>query len=218
MRPSFMKNRKRAFIRISFIFLIPIYIFGCGLGGKPAYPIKQYIFEYSSPLIEGIGQTNELIKVERFSVAQEFNTLSMVYREGAFQRGVDPYHRWRVNPGDMVTDYLMRDLRRAGLFRAVFSYQDNEDTRFLIEGRVDEFLEIGGKEGRKASLAVNVTLLDLTKKETIEKVIFQRDYRYLEPLEIEIPEGLARGMSKGMEKFSKDLIKDLFKAIQDVKR
>jgi ABC-type uncharacterized transport system auxiliary subunit len=214
MRTSFLKELKTPF----FIFLSLMLTSGCSLGGKPAYLIKQYIFEYPPPVVEGVVQEKELIKVERFSAAQDFNTLSMVYRDGPFQRGVDPYHRWRVNPGDMVTDYLMRDLRKARLFQAVFSYNDGKDTRYLLEGRVDEFLELGEKDGRKAALSLNVTFLDLTKKETIEKVVFQRDYRYIEPIETPTPEGLAQGMSKAMEKFSKQLIKDLYNAIKDIKR
>ena len=218
MRTSFMKKDSRLFAKLFFILLLVILVSGCSLGGKPVYPIKQYIFEYPSPVLEGFVQTNELIKVERFSVAQDFNTLSMVYREGAFQRGTDPYNRWRVNPGDMVTDSLMRDLRKAGLFRAVFSYNDSEDTRYLLEGRVDEFLELGEKDGRKAALGLYVTLLDLTKKVTIERVVFQRDYRYIEPLATHTPEGLAQGMSKAMENVSKQLIKDLYNAIKGLKQ
>jgi len=215
MSTSFMKEHNDSpLAKLFFILLFLILTSGCSLGGKPAYLIKQYIFEYPSPVVEGVVQVNELIKVERFSVAQDFNTLSMVYREGAFQRGLDPYHRWRINPGDMVTDYLMRDLRKVGLFRAVFSYNDGEDTRYLLEGRVDEFLELGEKDDRKAALSLNITLLDLTKKEAIEKVVFQRDYRYIEPIETRTPEGLAQGMSKAMEKFSKQLIKDLDQAIR----
>lgn len=219
MPTSFIKEHNyRPLAKLFFILLFLILTSGCSLGGKPAYLIKQYIFEYPSPVVEGVVQTNELIKVERFSVAQDFNTLSMVYRDGPFHRGVDPYNRWRINPGDMVTDYLMRDLRKAGLFRAVFSYNDGEDTRYLLEGRVDEFMELSEKDGKKAAFNLNVTLLDLAKKETIGKVVFQRDYRYIETLETHTPEGLAQAMSKAMGKFSKQLIKDLYSAIKDLKK
>jgi ABC-type uncharacterized transport system auxiliary subunit len=213
-----MNKNNGQLTQLFFVLYLAILISGCSLGGKPAYLIKQYIFEYPPPVVEGVVQTNELIKVERFSTAQDFNTLSMVYREGPFQRGIDPYHRWRVNPGDMVTDYLMRDLRKAGLFRGVFSYNGNEDVRYGLEGRVDEFLELEEKDGRKAVFGLNVTLLDLAKKETVERVVFQRDYRYIEPLATKTPEGLAQGMSQAMEKFSRQLMKDLSRAMQGLSR
>jgi len=215
MRTSLIKEPSRPSVKLFFILFIIMLSSGCSLGGKPSYLIKQYIFEYPPPLMEGVVQTHELIKVERFSVAQDFNTLAMVYREGSFQRGLDPYNRWRINPGDMVTDYLMRDLRKAGLFLAVFSYNDGEETRYLLEGWVDEFLELGGKDGRKAVLSLNVTLLDLTKKETMERILFQRDYRTIEPLETQTPQGLAQGMSKAMEKISKQVISDIDRALKN---
>ncbi len=137
---------------------------GCGLGGKPAYLVKEYIFEYPPPTVDQVVQTNDLIKMERFSIAKDFDTRAMVYQDSPFHRGSDPYNRWRVNPNDMVTDYLLRDLRKAGLFRAVFSYNDSEDTRYLLEGRVDEFLDLKEKDGRKAALSLNITLQDMAQK------------------------------------------------------
>jgi uncharacterized lipoprotein YmbA len=199
----------------SILFLLSMLASGCGLGGKPAYLVKQYIFEYPSPTVEEAVQTNDLIKVERFSIAKDFDTHAMVYQDSPFHRGSDPYNRWRVNPNDMVTDFLLRDLRKAGLFRAVFSYNDSEDTRYLLEGWVDEFLELTGKDGRKAVLSLNVTLLDLTQKEIVGKVVFQRDYRYVEPLGAATPEGLAQGMSRAMEKFSRQVILDISRALKN---
>ena len=199
----------------SFILLFAMLASGCGLGGKPAYLVKQYIFDYPSPTVEEGVRTNDLIKVERFSIAKDFDTHEMVYQDSPFHRGSDPYNRWRVNPNDMVTDFLLRDLRRAGLFRAVFSYNDSEDTRYLVEGWVDEFLELTGKDGRKGVLSLNVTLQDLTQKEIVGKVVFQRDYRYVESLEAATPEGLAQGMSRAMEKLSRQIIQDISRALKN---
>lgn len=194
------------------LFLVTILV-GCGLGGRPSYLVKQYILEYPSPRVEGLVQSNEVLKVDRFSVDREFDTRAMVYRDGPYQRGVDPYNRWRVNPGDMVTDHLLRDLRKAGLFKAVFSYNDNEVTRYLLEGQVIEFLESKEKDGPKAVLGLNVTLQDLTKRELPERIVFQRSYQSAEPLEMATYEGLAQAMSKAMEKVSEKLITDLHRAV-----
>jgi len=199
------------------VFLLP-FAFGCSLGGKPAYSVKHYVLEYPSPKMEGIQGFNELLKVERFSVSPIFNSTAMVYRENPFGRDAYHYERWRVNPGDMVTDLIVRDLRNSGLFRAIFSYHDGEETRFLLEGQVEEFLELEEKDSWKAILGVHITFLDLTKKERAEKVIFQRSYRFVELFAEKTPEGLAGGMSKAMEKFSRQLIRDLEQAMKDGRR
>jgi cholesterol transport system auxiliary component len=196
------------------LFLLPI-AFGCSLGGKPAYSVKHYVLEYPSPQRVGVQRFNELLKVERFSVSPTFNSTAMVYRENPFGRDAYHYERWRVNPGDMVTDLIVRDLRNSGLFRAIFSYLDGEETRFLLEGQVEEFLELEEKDSWRAMLGVSITLLDLTKKERAEKVVFQRSYRFGELFTEKTPEGLAGGMSRAMESFSKQLIRDLVQAMKN---
>ena len=187
---------------------------GCSFGSKTTYSVNQYTLEYPSPVFKETAQNKELIKVERFSVAHAYDTSAIVYGEGPNLRNIDPYNRWRTKPGEMVSDFLIRDLRHSGLFQAVFSYNQNEETRYLLEGQVNEFLESKDKDGLKAVLSLNITFFDLSKKETLEKVFFQRDYRYAEPLEKETYAGLAQAMSKAMEKFSRQMMIDLHQAIR----
>jgi cholesterol transport system auxiliary component len=215
MKQSFKKGKRQEFLKLGFILLLMMVASGCSLGAKPAYLVNQYTLEYTSPVLKEMAQINELIKVERFSVAQTFDTLAMVYKEGPNLRNIDAYNRWRTKPGDMVTDYLVRDLRNSGLFRAVFSYNDSQETRYLLEGQVDEFLEVSEKEGRKAVLSLNVTFLDLKKRDTAEKVIFQRDYKVVEPYTEKTPAALAQGMSRAMEKISRQIILDLQSAVKN---
>jgi cholesterol transport system auxiliary component len=188
---------------------------GCSFGAKPSYKVNQYTLEYPSPVMKELASVNELIKVEQFSVSQTFNTSAMVYKEGANLRNVDPYNRWRTKPGEMIVEYLVRDLRNCGLFRAVISYDDSMETRYLLEGQVDEFLEASEKDGRRAVLGLNVTLFDLTKRSTAERVLFQRDYQAVEPCSERTPAALAQGMSRAMEKISRQIILDLRDAVQN---
>ena len=139
----------------------------------------------------------------------------MIYKDGPTLRNVDPYNRWRTKPGEMATEYLSRDLRNSGLFRAVISYDDSKETRYLLEGEVDEFLEVSEKDGRKAVLSLHVTFLDLKKRDTAEKVIFQRDYKVVDPYAEKTPAGFAQGMSRAMEKISRQIILDLQNAVKN---
>jgi ABC-type uncharacterized transport system auxiliary subunit len=218
MRTCPIEMQNKSLRRLGSVLLMMILASGCSLGTKTAYQVKQYTLEYPPPVLKEIAQINELTKVEKFSVAQAFDTSSIIYREGPHLLNTDPYNRWRTKPRDMVTDYLVRDLRHSGLFLALFSYNDSEETRYLLGGQVNEFLESKEKDGLKAILSLNVTFLDLLKKEITEKIVFQRDYRYTEPLETETYEGLAQAMSKAMEKFSRQMIMDLDQAIRSIKK
>jgi ABC-type uncharacterized transport system auxiliary subunit len=206
---------KRLWQNLALAVLSTVLITGCGLGAKPSYIVNQYTLEYPSPVLKESTSINELVKVEQFNVAQTFNTPAMIYKEGPNLRNVDPYNRWRTKPGEMATEYLTRDLRNSGLFRAVISYNDSKETRYLLEGQVEEFLDASEKDGRKAVLSLNVTFLDLKKRDTAEEVLFQRDYKVAEPYTEKTPAAFAQGMSKAMEKISRQIILDLQAAVKN---
>jgi uncharacterized lipoprotein YmbA len=126
MRALFKNDSGRSLKKSALIFLLMILTSGCSFGAKAAYQVNQYTLEYPSPVSKEPAQIKELIKVERFSVANAFDTSAIVYRDGPNLRNIDPYNRWRTKPGDMVTDFLIRDLRHSGLFQAVFTYNGNE--------------------------------------------------------------------------------------------
>jgi hypothetical protein len=115
----------------------------------------------------------------------------------------------------MVADFLARDWRSSGLFRAVFSYQEAEEARFKVEGTVEEFLEIDEKDGPKASMGLIVTLVDLSQRDVASRVVLQNRYWYTEPMVERSAAGLARGISRALEKGSATILQDLYRAIQN---
>ena len=185
---------------------------GCG---KPPMLVNQYLLEYPAPVTGGKAKLPAAVKVELFSVAQAFNTNAMVYQPQPFQSQSYNYSRWRANPGNLVTDYLLRDLRESGLFKAVFGPDSSGNHRFRLEGGVAEFQEVDAAGGWQASLALTVTLLDTTQEELPRRVVFQKNYRALEPLPEKTPQGLAQGMSRAMEQVSARIINDTYDAARN---
>ena len=191
------------------VFPLLFLLAGCG---KPPTLVQRYILEYPSPAVAGGAKVGAVIKVELFSVAQVYNSPAMIYQPRPFKSDTYNYHRWRVNPGNMVTDYLLRDLRNSGLFKAVLPYGTSGKSRFLLEGGIEEFQEIDAPGGWQAALALNITLLDLSRQELPERVVFQKNYRTLEPLTEQTPQGLAQGMSRAMERLSAQIIAEVSRA------
>jgi ABC-type uncharacterized transport system auxiliary subunit len=197
------------------IILLMIGLTGCLGGGAPAPHVRQYILEYPPPGIGTVAGTAAALKVERFTVVRLYAGPAMIYRQGPFRRDAYREQRWRVAPGDMVTDYLQRDLRHAGLFGAVLAARDAEETRFVLSGGVEEFGEVAdGEKRRKAVLAATVTLLDLTVRESPGRVVFQKSYRCEAPFELEGDAALAESMSRAMSQFSSQVIADIDYALK----
>ncbi|MCX5804775.1 MAG: ABC-type transport auxiliary lipoprotein family protein [Proteobacteria bacterium] len=212
-RLAMKKNTIGGLGKIGILLLFVLIIAGCFSRSKPAYTIDRYMFEYTPPAIGGLIALAESIKVELFFVNQSFNTRSMVYKPHPFKFMTYNYSQWRVNPADMVTDYLLRDLRNTNIFQAVFSHHDIEKTRFIIEGQIEDFLETADKNDVNAILSVNITLLDTYRKEINKRIVFQKQYKFQEKIREHAPEEFAKGMSINMSRLSEQLVKDFHKAI-----
>jgi cholesterol transport system auxiliary component len=207
----------QALMKSLFLVGIALTLIACSLGGKPSVMVERYALEYPSPSLQGLSPIDAVIRFERFSVAQIFNHVNMIYRQKPYQYNDYAYHRWRANPGDMVGDSLLRDLRAAGIFKSVFSYRDLENVSLLLKGGVGEFYESDEKDGRKVILSVHITLMDKTQKELTKQIIFQKNYRYEEPVTEQTVQGFARTMSRAAEKLSGQIITDIYKAVKSRK-
>lgn len=194
--------------RIGLILLV-VGLSGCLRGTAPPPLVLEYIIEYPPPAAENLFRTEALLKVNRFSVDRIYMSTSMLFRNGPFQREAYHEHRWRVSPGDMVTDFLRRDLRYAGLFQAVLSERDVEESRFVLQGGVEEFLEVDEGKSRRALLVATVTLLDLSSRDVSRRVVFQKTYRSEAPFSKEGAAGFAEAVSRAMSQFSTRVIADI---------
>lgn len=196
---------------ISILFLA---LFGCVSGGGKPVIVQQYALDYPTPAFSGLSRLDNVIMVDHFSIAQAYNSKAMVYRTTPFKYSDDAYNRWRVNPADMVTDCLLRDLRNTGLFKAVFPYGDVEDAGYIIEGSIEEFIESETHGKSQAVLSLNVSLLNTTEAESAKIVVFQKTYRVVQPVEGVDTESFVQAMSRAMERVSKQIITDAYEVIR----
>lgn len=194
------------------------FLSGCIERGRNSPMMENYTLEYPSPVYKNLPRLDQSIKVERFSVAKAFNTQSIVFRPEPYKLDTYSSHSWIVNPGFMVCDFLVRDLRNSGLFSGVFSYRDYEEARFILEGSLEEILETDEGSGRSASLTISVALLDLSKSGMPGRLIYQKKYHASEPLGAQTVEGLVKAMSVNMEKLSSLIIRDTYAAIGSMSR
>ena len=197
-----------------FFLLLVMALGGCG-GSQTLRPAEHYTLEYAPSPVGTQVRLDEGMKVERFSTVRTYSGTAVLYRAEPFSLNAYPDRRWMVSPGDLVTDYLVRDVRHAELFRAVFSYEDVETARYALEGAVTEFFEDRQQAGHpKAVLTVHVTLLDTSQKELSKRIVFQRNYSFSEAFGAGEPAGPARGMSRSMNAFSLRLIRDIQEALK----
>ena len=185
---------------------------GCGAGAS-SQPVVYYSLDYPPARPEGLAPLPVALKVQRMGAAGGLDSLDMVYGPDPLELSVYNYNRWRVNPGDLVGDFLVRDMQRSALFPAVFSHRDGERARFTLEGSVERFREQDRQSGAVALIALNLTLLDRTKASVADRVLFQRRFQAEAPMADASARSLAQGLSQAMSRVSAMVIKDVHSAI-----
>jgi len=188
---------------------------GCFNFKQPRNRVEHYTLEYAPPVIEGLEPLPVSLKIERFSVNPAYNTRRIIYRDGSFKRNEYFYHKWRVNPGDLVTSFLSRDIKNTGLFKAVLPNETDIPFSYVLEGSVDEFVEWDASGEWEAVLAVTVTLTAADEPDISKRVLFQKTYRVAKPFAEKNPRGLTEAMSQAMAEASSHIIRDIYAAVED---
>lgn len=190
-----------------------ITLLGCFPGSKQPYTVQIYTLDYAFPAQTNV-RLDEVVRIDRFFATQSYNTSAMFYRSEPYKVAAYNYHKWRLSPADMVAERLLWDFSSSGLFRAVYSYREKEDSRFVVDGGVEEFLQSREDGQWRAILAVQVNLLDRDRNSPWERLLFQKRYRSAEPLVAESPAEFASGMSRAMSKVSAEILKDVYATVR----
>ncbi len=201
---------KKNILSLSVIFLL-FSLMSCMNFKQPNPDITYYTLEYETPVFSGKEQLPCIIKIEPFKISPVYDTTSIIYREKAFKRQAYTYHRWRVNPANIVTYLIGRDLKKSGLFKTVMLPGERAPSiSFRLGGIVDEFYELDGDKEWSGVLSLSINLTPEKKAEKAGMDIFQKTYSITEKLEKKNPASLAQALSRAMEKVSRQIGEDLY--------
>ncbi|MBN1930599.1 MAG: membrane integrity-associated transporter subunit PqiC [Desulfobacterales bacterium] len=204
--------RKNSFSFFHLILLISLSILNGCLSPTPVRRnIEYYTLEYEPPAFPNLKPLPYVIHVSRFQGAPLYDSNKIIYKEKAFKSDAYHYHQWRVNPGDLITYFLARDMRQSTLFKAVFTAEGLLlPSTHRLEGRIDDFLEEDKKNLQKAVLTATVTLLKENEADIGKSILFQKQYHITEPCDQKNPSAVAAAMSQAMLHLSEILIMDIY--------
>lgn len=206
-----MKHLLKFFI---VVFLAGIMPCGCLTTKTPLPVTEYYILEYESPVIDLPEKLPCILRMERFQVVPLYNSTNIIYSESKFVRNAYNYHKWRSNPGDMITSFLLRDFQAAGLCNAVFMQGIPSPYSHTLQGVVDEFYEKDEKNSRQAMLTVSITLINKNALDISKSILMQKKYHTSETCINKSPVALADAMSRAMSRISGLIILDIYKHLE----
>ena len=208
MRPGQTRRMKRHMpLMIVVLMGSSLFATGCALTHRRAPATQELSLKYSPPVLEGVRPVAGAIKVGRFSALSPFDGTGMYFRRSGYELESFNYERWVTSPPNMVTDLLYRDLAASNAFRDVFPYLSTEQTRFELEGTVVQFLMLEEGGSWRASLVVNISLVDGQAGEGGRRVLLQRQFDAHRTLEGDSAEQYAEGMSGAMQSVAGDIIR-----------
>ncbi len=208
-----MELYKKVIVIFLFFFLVLCACLSLKESGKK---IEFYNLEYNPPeKVDSLYAFPLVIRIERFSVAPDYNTKHIVYRDRAFIRNTLTYHQWRDNPGDLVTHFLYRDLKQSGLFKTVLAPESGEPFSHILEGSVDEFFQWDAEENLRAVLFISINLSEKNEKDAHKKPLFQGTYSTSKTFKQKGPGFFAEAMSAAMKEISGKIIEDLYHFLKD---
>jgi uncharacterized lipoprotein YmbA len=132
-----------------------------GCTGKVRYPAYYTLaFAPSKEPVATDSQKLPAIAVQRFETPAYLRQGRIVYRESPEQIGFYDYHRWASDPGQAVTTAMMDSLRASGVFSVVESYDGQEHTPYLLQGRLERLDEIDYDNGVQVEVRLSAQLLN----------------------------------------------------------
>ena len=192
------------------IVLLILTLPGCIGTPSSTRKIEYYTLEYAPSSSEALNPLPLSLLIKRFRVDPLYNSTKIIYRDQKFKRDAYHYHKWRAHPGDLVTYLLARDMRSAGLFKAIFTANPTIPATHIVEGTVDEFFEKDGANAWEAVLTVGITLIVKDQTDISQSILLHNTYSATAICSQKNPRSLAAAMSRAMRRVSEMIVKDLY--------
>src|SRR5215813_9243242 len=133
-----------------------------GCGGAVKYP-NYYTFHIAPPpdppVQEGVRVS---LAVREFRSPTYLHQGAIVYKTSPEQIGFYNYHRWAVDPREVVTNAVTDRLRASGNFTQVKTYDGRSDVDYILSGRIEKLEEVDYEGGVKVEVAIAAQMTNLT--------------------------------------------------------
>jgi ABC-type uncharacterized transport system auxiliary subunit len=186
----------------------------CGCAGKQKHrqTVEFYNLHYAPPGPVTQSPQPVIISIERFKAAPPYNSTRIIYSKNDFMQNKYYYHQWIMNPDEMVTHLMARDLRESNIAQAIL-VSESSFAAYQLNGTVDEFFEQDQENQWNAVLSITITLTKKNESDAAKRICYQKNYKALYPCEQKNPNGLARAMSMAMASISDMIIADTYDAL-----
>ena len=150
---------KKPIIAISFVLAALITLAGCG--GAAKYPHYYALNVPPPPDPPANGDVHASLAVREFRSPTYLHQGAIVYKTSPEQIGFYNYHRWAVDPREVLTSAVADRLRASGEFTQVKLYDGRSDVDCILSGRIEKLEEVDYEGGVKVEVAISAQMTSL---------------------------------------------------------
>jgi len=181
----------------------------CGCALTLRNPVVYHSFQYPAPKQTATAVARGTLMVYRFLLAPSVHSHFLVIsKEPGSQEAVNQ-HRWDRSPADMITELIQRDLQESGLFEKAVDQFSTAPYRYALEGHIFDLGGLMSKEGARAVLETEVSLVDFETPLRADKTVMKKRYKILIPCANAEPDSIAAGLSQAAQELSLRLQNDI---------
>lgn len=150
---------KRKLTAISFLLTALFTLAGCG--GAVKYPNYYALHVPPPPDPPAKSGVHASLAVREFRSPAYLRQGAIVYKASPEQIGFYNYHRWAVDPREVVTNAVADRLRASGNFTQVKLYDGRSDIDCILSGRIENLEEVDYAGGVKVEVAISAQMTNL---------------------------------------------------------
>jgi ABC-type uncharacterized transport system auxiliary subunit len=198
--------------RISFAFALAVLMIlpSCFNITRPYKEVSFYQIEYDAPKIEGNPYKDVVVRLSELAVAPSYQSQKILFSTGSMKRKMYDYHMWVINPGDMLSDLLTRDMVAAGLYQAVVDNRSSLIPQYELEGIIEQIYE--KDDGSSWSSVLTIRFIFFAYRGG-KQILFQRVYSEDVKTGGKQPQDVVLAMSEASRRISAKVQADVNAAI-----
>lgn len=138
---------------------------GCG----PGKYAKTYVLALppGAPSPPAAPDIRGALAVHEFQCPHYLCEGRIVYRASMEEVGYYEFHRWAMNPRDMITQFVANSIRSEALFKNVALQQPGAQPEYLLNGNIERLEEVDQGGDVRAVCTISAELLDTKSKSII---------------------------------------------------
>jgi uncharacterized lipoprotein YmbA len=133
-----------------------------GCAGKIRYP-NYYVLNLPAPVAAATQPKPLLgsVAVRKFNAPAFLRAGPIVYRRSAEQLDFYDYHRWAIEPRNVVTNAVVQNMEARGVFQSVRLFDGRGASHYLVTGTLDHLEEVDKGHDVFIEVRMSAQLMDL---------------------------------------------------------